>query len=79
MASRYTDKTNITRTEYLQLLGLMELARRTMEQAKAIIGAAAAIVGDKNDDLGHTADECYSSNPSADGLLKRLDITVEES
>ena len=78
MANRFTDKETINHAEYLQLLGLMELARRANEQAKAIIAAAVAITGDKGGDGGWTADECYSTNPSADGLLQRLEIKVQQ-
>lgn len=78
MASKYTDKETITHAEYLQLLGLMELARRATAHSKSIIAAAAAIVGEKEEDIGHTADECSSSDPSADALLQRLGIKVVE-
>jgi len=71
---KYTDKTEITKAEFLQLTGLLVLAKRHNAALKEILAAVVEITGEK-DENGHGADGVYSDY-SAEGLLDRLGITV---
>lgn len=77
MVSLYTDKTEITHAEYLQLLGLGLLAKNHTANLLDIVSSASALVGEK-DNSGHAADEMWSDDPSIDTLLERLSITVRK-
>lgn len=77
MASRYTDKTEITAAERLQLLGLLTIAQRHNLALQDIRKAAEAITGEKEE--GHTGDAIYdTAQPNVDELLNRLGIKVSE-
>ncbi|MBW3624083.1 MAG: hypothetical protein KY468_11805 [Armatimonadetes bacterium] len=74
----------ISRNEYLQLVGLQTLAANHNRQLREIEKAAYAITGegDLSEDYlgGHTSDAMYDTdNISVDDLLRRLEITVEET
>lgn len=75
--SRYTEKTEISRDEYLQLWGLLALAKHHEEALTEIERAACAITGEEIQ-MGHTSDHVYgaSGDWSADRLLEVLGITV---
>lgn len=73
-APRYTQKTKITRSEYLQLVGLLTLAKENNKRQADIIAAVIAITGE-TDDMGHGNDAVYSDY-SADELLGKLKISV---
>lgn len=66
----------ITRSQYLQLVGLLTLAARHNRDLRAIEKAALEIT--KEDELGHTGDAVYGDSHTADSLLERLSITVED-
>ncbi len=71
---KYTDKTEITETEKLQLIGLLVLAKAGNERMKDILKAVMAITGEK-DDMGHSSDAVYGDY-TVDELLENLGITV---
>ena len=71
---KYTDKTEITETEKLQLIGLLVLAKAGNERMKDILSAVMAITGEQGD-MGHSSDAVYSDY-TADELLEKLGITV---
>ena len=71
---KYTDKTKITETEHLQLIGLLVLAKQCDERMKDIEKAVNAITGEP-DAGGYSSDAVYG-NYTADELLEKLDITV---
>lgn len=73
---KYTDKTKITKTEYLQLIGLLTLAQANNEKQKDILKAVMTITGEV-EDTGHSSDAVYMDY-SADELLERLGIKVRE-
>ncbi len=64
----------INQSEYLQLMGLLVLAKRHNDALNQIVDAVRAITGEE-DDMGHSSDAVYSDY-SADELLKKLDIRV---
>jgi hypothetical protein len=67
----------ITRSEYLQLLGLHALAKRHVEQLNDIERAACAITGQIPLAGTHTSDAIWNANDdTVDALLERLEITV---
>jgi hypothetical protein len=78
MASLYTDKTEISRSEYLQLVGLLTLAKRHTAALRDLERAAAEITGDREEygSFGLTSDVLYQDDPDADDLLRRCGITV---
>jgi hypothetical protein len=80
MASRYTDKTEISRNEYLQLVGLLVLAKRHNDALDEIVRAAAEITGESDEygGFGLTGDVAYGHDPDADALLRHLEITVRD-
>jgi hypothetical protein len=72
------DKTQITRSEYQQLLGLFVLAKRHQTALAEILNAVVEITGEGRDD-GHCSDQVYGSDdPNVDALLKKLGITVAD-
>jgi hypothetical protein len=71
---KYTDKTEITEIEKLQLIGLLTLAKSGNERQQDILKAVLAITGE-TDELGHSSDAVYSDY-TADELLERLGIKV---
>jgi hypothetical protein len=75
-------KPQITRAEYLQLLGLLTLAERHNKSLEEIRAAAAEITGERDShgapsDNGHTADAVYGSR-DLDELLRLLNIAVDD-
>ena len=71
---KYTDKTEITETEKLQLIGLLVLAKAGNERMKDILRAVMVITGE-TDDGGHSSDAVYGDY-TADELLEKLGIVV---
>ena len=67
----------ITQHQYLQLVGLLTLAKQYNGALEQIKHAALEITGE-TEDWGHTSDAVYGMR-SIDDLLKFLEITVEES
>jgi len=65
---KYTDKTKVTKTEYLQLIRLLTLAQANNEKQKDIHKAVMVITGEK-DDMGHSSDAVYT-DIGADELLE---------
>lgn len=73
----------ITRFQYLQLTGLLVLAKGHNDALKDIATAALLLTQEKDDDgqpddMGHTYDGIYCSY-SADELIRKLGLTVEET
>lgn len=83
-----TNKTTITRAEYLQLVGLRASAIRHVGQLKELVLAAVEITGEYEDrdgvrrpeKYGHASDLIWSDPDSrdgdVDGQLRKLGITV---
>jgi hypothetical protein len=71
---KYTDKTEITENENMQLIGLLVLAKAGNERMKDILKAVMAITGE-TEDCGHSSDAVYSDY-TADELMEKLGITV---
>lgn len=69
-------KTEITRTQYHKLLGLMVLAERHDKALQEILEAVKELVGD-DEDCGHSMDAVYSDQ-NVDDLMSRLKITVKD-
>lgn len=74
--NRYTEKTKVTQSEYLQLVGLLTLAKTYTSKLEDILKLVIKITGEKND-MGHSSDAVYSPY-SVDELIKKLEITVRE-
>jgi len=67
-------KTEIKKTEYLQLVGLLSLAEMHNGKLRDILKAVLEITGE-SEDHGHGGDSVYSDF-SADDLIKKLNIIV---
>jgi hypothetical protein len=77
--TKHTEVTEITRAQYLQLVGLLTLAQRHYVTLREIERAACEITGEEFNEGGHTGDEIYTDGPpDADDLLRRLGIAVRE-
>jgi hypothetical protein len=72
-----SQKKTVTKSEYLQLVGLLTLAKKHNEWLEDLRVAALAITQEA-DEHGHTGDAVYGDY-SADMLLDRLNITVEDT
>ncbi|HYE17985.1 MAG TPA: hypothetical protein VEA69_06055 [Tepidisphaeraceae bacterium] len=74
-------KAKITRGEYLQLLGLLILARQNEEQSRRTIDAIGELIGEADPRSGHVGDTCYGLvgdvEMAAKGLMSRLGVQVE--
>lgn len=73
--SRYTQKTTVTRSEYLQLTGLLVLAHDTRRRLDALVTEVEKITGEEIGGCGHGSDACYSGY-TADELLEKHSIKV---
>lgn len=71
---KYTDKTEITENERLQLIGLLVLAKAQNEKLKDIVTAVVAITGE-TDEYGHSSDAVYCDY-TVDELMEKLGISV---
>jgi hypothetical protein len=69
-------KKQISKNEYYQLTGLLYLAK-TYNRKLVDIGEACQELTGEVDEMGHTMDAIYSDY-SADDLLERLHISVQE-
>lgn len=72
--SRYTEKTVISREEYVSLAGLLALGRDVMRDERRLVAAVAKILGEDGEN-GHAPDAIYSEY-SVDDLLQKSGITV---
>ncbi len=77
------DKTNksITQQDYLQLVGLLAIAKQQCKMLKLIEESAASLLSEESDDgyYGHVSDFIYSpENRDAKELCKLLDIKVNK-
>lgn len=75
----HTEKTTITKSEYLQLLGLKMLADESSRHQQELLKSASKITGEEHDRGGHTSDLIYDQNTSVNHALKMLGITVVDS
>ena len=75
-------KPTITRNEYLQVLGLLQLSLYHYNMLVDITKAVAVITGEENDGFdyyGHVSDTVWSGNQvSADEMLHIMEIKVSE-
>lgn len=74
---KYTEKTKISRNDYLRLVGLLTLASSHNRALQQIEKAAIEITGEFETG-GHSGDEIWGFDQDADALLSRLGITVED-
>lgn len=71
-------KTTITRSEYLQLLGLRLLAQRANSELYRLIDAAGAIIGEDEPRRGHIGDTFWGDeSDDVDTMLRKMKVTVE--
>jgi hypothetical protein len=75
MSKLYPCKPTITRNEYLQLVGLLTVAKRHTAMLREIIPAVREIIGEQ-DDRGHSEDAVWGDY-SPEELLEKMEITVE--
>lgn len=71
-------KTEITRSEYLQLVGLVMLARKHDEIVRDCNRAAEEIVDEEQFGCGHISDACEATT-TIDDALRLMGITVKEA
>lgn len=71
-----SESRKITRSQELQLIGLMTLAETHNAALRDIESAALAITGEDREGSGHTSDAVYGSR-SVQELLGVLGISVE--
>lgn len=75
-------KTKITKAEYLQIVGLLALAKTHNKALQEIDNAVAGILGAEDEGgggrpyYGHVSDEVYDDEASATALLKRCKIAA---
>lgn len=74
---RYTEKTSITRGEYVTLTGLLAIADRHRRELDLIASEVAGIIGE-TEEHGHADDAVYCSY-SVDELLRKSEMVVEPS
>lgn len=72
--SKYTKKTKVSKTEYLQIMGLLVLGKQHHDAVNAIERALAALTGDESE-WGHCGDAIFGDY-SAKELLGKLDIKI---
>ncbi len=70
--TRQTHKTEVTHTEYLQIMGLLVLAKQHNDAMQSIGVALQNLTGELEID-GHSFDAMYCGY-TADELLKKLDL-----
>jgi hypothetical protein len=68
-------KIEITRNEYLQLVGLKTIAMMYYRRMKDVEEAVIAITGEE-DKHGHACDFVWDENITVDALLEKMEITV---
>lgn len=77
-------KSELTKEEYYQLIGLLHLANQYYDKLGDIEGTLAATVGLPHNDIGdygHVSDAIWSGidgSFAADELMRKLKITVKE-
>jgi hypothetical protein len=73
-------KTEITKEEYLQLVGLLTLARQHKKMVDEIEEAMKQVIGEEAD-YGHCGDAIWENDGTytANDLLKKLKIKVNAS
>jgi len=70
-----TCKTTITRSEYLQIVGLLTLASEHEKQMAQILVSLGELTGETDPRLGHCCDAIYNGY-TADDLLKKIGLSV---
>jgi hypothetical protein len=68
-------KTQITRAEYLQLLGLKMMGNQHLAKPNDLIETAREITGE-DDRWGHIGDMMFTEDQTVDETLRKLSITV---
>jgi hypothetical protein len=68
-------KTQITRAEYLQLLGLKMMGNQHLAKLDDLIETAKEIVGEE-DQWAHVGDMMFTESQTVDETLRKLTITV---
>lgn len=71
----YTDKTSISRAEYVTLAGLLAIGQRHQRETDLIVTEVARILGEREDN-GH-ANDAVNCDYSVDQLLSKSGIVVE--
>ena len=75
-------KTQITKTEKLQLIGLITLAHQAWKNIQEIDKAMVKIVGDQSNfgtpDAGLLSEVCFEETPDIDSCLKDMGIKVKK-
>uniref|UniRef100_A0A6M3LE14 Uncharacterized protein n=1 Tax=viral metagenome TaxID=1070528 RepID=A0A6M3LE14_9ZZZZ len=66
----------IKKSEYIALVGLLSLAKENNKQNMAILAGVLQITGETDEMSGHSGDAVYSTDITADQLLKKLKIKV---
>lgn len=72
-------KKTLTRSEVLQLEGLLTLARNVQRQASELKIAVCELVGEDIDEYGHASDAVYSDGTTARELMRKMKITASKS
>lgn len=67
-------KKTLSKSEVLQLEGLLTLAARVQRQATELKLAVCELVDEDPDDFGHAADAVYSDGSTAAELMKKMGI-----
>lgn len=71
-------KESITHSEYLQLVGLYTVAGTLKREMERCLESANAIVGGDKDTMdNHVNEVLWDHNPTADGLVKSMNLAVE--
>lgn len=82
MSGHYTDKETITRVEFLALQQLLWLARRKRQQAQELIFEIRELTGEEakipNDPMGGHSYDALWDDYTAEDLLQKLDLRVED-
>lgn len=74
MSKLYPCKATISQNEYLQLIGLLTLAKSHVDTQNQIAAAVAELIGQEGD-RGHAQDAVWSPY-TADELLEKMEIKV---
>lgn len=76
MSKLYPCKASITQTEYVQIVGLLAIAKRHMRTIEDIEKALREIIGQTGDN-GHCGDAIFC-NYTADELLEKMEVKVQK-
>lgn len=69
----------ISYQDYLQIVGLMALAKHHNDMLAQIEETAGRLLGEEKEygQYGHISDQVFCREPDADTLLKKMEITVQ--